>query len=369
MARSGSFGATAAPARGRGCGAVLVALAALAVLAVPARAQDATIPDDVFAVMEARERATRPFEVTYRVGDRRGDAGPAVSRGEVSVAWTDVARQLRIVAPLGRYVIGEAPSSGRLENLLLERDGRTVDLHRRLTPQPGPWDGTIHADNLRIVDFDSPLRFGLVWAGRPFSDVLRQRVVVPLGTAEVAGRRCVGVRFDVDPGAAAVGVPVDAWLSVAHGYYPVRVLHYGRDDGTNELCSDERVAVGASSWGVVAELSVTTLVPAGPGWVPGEAVLRTRSGGELREVRLQADPSSVRHGPAVAFDGELPADARGVVVRDVSTGQRVPLGTASPSGPSGALRVGAVAVVGALVGVVVLVLALAGRRRAPSSSS
>jgi len=274
----------------------------------------------IAAVMEAREGSTIPFELAYRVTDWREGGGEPHFKSDVTLSCSAEARLMRRILPLSELLIGGADPGARVENVLLEKDGRVVDVNRRLDTSAIVWHGKITRDRAILVDFDSILRFGLLCVGRPFSQLMTQEGAVALGRETVAGTPCVGFRLDVVGTGPAVVTPIDVWLSPAHGYYPMRIINYAKSGTPISFLATERIRLAGVEWGAVASLDIEKLVAVGTAWLPERASLRSRVGTTAREIRITVNPASVRHGADVAFHGDVPADIRRAVVRNELTG-------------------------------------------------
>jgi len=301
----------------------LVVAASFQLFTVGRSAADDPAPADIAARMAAREQATGPYALDYRVRlewDGKVDWNGAYE-GAFATDGVNSLRRLRTFTGVGLSLPDRnAPRErfGVQETLVARRPAFDLYLYRMLDPKATAWKGVLERRWTGNRNF-SPEDFGLRFLEQPVSSFVAQPTARVAGREEVDGRRCVVVLAELgsDPATPPLG-PVAFWLAEEIGYFPVQWALYSPGagpvaEGSKTLEIDGRSYVSRFV-SVVAEVA-----PAGAGWIATKArqILASRAGSGPGLVTMEADAGSLRTGAMVtASDVDLPVDIKRASVRN-----------------------------------------------------
>lgn len=240
---------------------------ALLLLAVPAVAQDVA---DLAARAAAREEATYPFAVRYRVGDTIADYA---SRGSERT-W-------------------------RADGEIWMRFDRFW-LHARYEPDASytKWRGTMDRSIHWYPVVPTPDQLGLEYDLELCSSYLRHESAHVLRTERVGDLDCVVVLLDwLDEHGTEILHPMALWLATEREAYPVQLVVYGRDPDP-DADNPDRLRLPDGTFAPRVRCVVTELFQAGDTWFPARGTVETD--GETAELVI--DPATLRLGRDVTDD-------------------------------------------------------------------
>ncbi len=209
----------------------LVVAASFHLLAVGRTPADEPTPAEIAARMAAREQATAPYALDYRVRlewDGKVDWNGAYE-GTFATDGVHTLRRLRCFTGVGLSLPDRNTPRERFgvqETLVARRPSFDLFLHRMLKPDATAWKGVVErrwTGNRHV----SPEDFGLRYLEQPVSSFVAHPTARIAGQEEVAGRRCVVVLVILgsDPATPPLG-PVAFWLAEDLGYFPVQWVSY-----------------------------------------------------------------------------------------------------------------------------------------------
>ena len=284
-------------------GLVLLLLAASAV----AREPDL---DEIVATMRAREAASYPFFMRYRIDDKRrqGHFWVQCHEGWIVRDHNWIVRRTETWRPRDGF---SQQATDEAAHIKIDRidvalpDRSAFRLIRPVGGADTEWRGKTRFRKAIAEDsWRRPSQFGLRWNGQDVSAVLDGWTARVLGQEPVDGRPCVKVMVDLSTpnGEEPRGAPVPLvfWLSKEHGYYPLRCASFGRVKKTVSYVEGEGpdLTVDGHRFEIRFERITDELAKVGDAWLPvrGRALdsgVAISYKAELDSIRVGEIPSSL----------------------------------------------------------------------------
>jgi len=275
----------------------------LLLLAASAVAQEPNL-DEIVATMRAREAASYPFFMRYRIDDKRrqGRFWVQCHEGWILRDHDWIVRRAETWQLRDRF---SQQTTDEAAHIKIDRidvalpDQSAFRLTRPVGGTDTGWRGQTRFRKAIAEDgWSRPSEFGLRWNDQDVSAVLEGWTTRVLGQEPVDGRPCVKVMVDLltpngeEPRGAPI--PVVFWLSKDHGYYPLRFAMFSRVKKTVTFVGGEGpdLTVDGHRFEINVERITEELTKVGDAWLP----VRGRELFSGAVITYHAEPDSIRVG-------------------------------------------------------------------------
>jgi len=277
---------------------------AVAVAVPRASAEELPRVSVIANVMAAREEATSPYWLRYKVVERRaGHIYWAFTfNGSVYRDRTTLIRRLKKFAhhPKRGGVFDQDAHTVMDSIAVLAKGTAPFQLWRPEASQDSVWHGASGSRQLPTIDgYWTPARFGLHLAGKAYSEYVRGPSSRVVGRVRLGQFDCIEVYTDLRDGSGMPPAPLVLWLSEAHGYYPIQIALYIDVRVGNRYVEGKVLRVERETYKPKMLMITEKLIAVGPGWLTSRgrkpSLLRESHG----EMTLEVDEPTLRYGDAI----------------------------------------------------------------------